>query len=75
MAGQALDVDRGAVDAGKGADETKQPQQAQDSGGPDRRGQGDEVDPVAAQVLGPVVGGEETAGELCDEQGGDREFE
>src|ERR1035437_8862351 len=31
-----LDVERGTVDAGEGADETKQPQQAQDPGGPNR---------------------------------------
>src|ERR1035437_163402 len=31
-----LDGARGTVDAGEGADETKQPQQAQDPGGPNR---------------------------------------
>ena len=66
---------RGAIDPGEGPDEAQQTEQAEYARLAEGRSEGDDVDPVAAQVLRPVMCGENAAEELGNEDDGDGEFD
>jgi hypothetical protein len=62
------------IDASEGSNESKQTQQPKRSGDPDRGRQGDDVDPVALQIVEPAARGEDARTEFEDEQAGQDEF-
>ena len=74
MACQALDVHRSSVKPCEGSHEPKEPKQAQDAQGTNRRHKGERVDPMAANVLTSIVRGEKAAHELDDEHGRQTRF-
>jgi hypothetical protein len=67
-------VQPGSIGAGEGSNESKQPKEPKRPGDPDRGREGDDVDPVALQVVEPAARGENARPEFEDEEAGEDEL-
>ncbi len=75
MSSQAVQVHRRPIDAGEGSNESKQPQEPKHPGDSDWGREGDDVDPVAAQVGRPTSSRQDSTSEFDHEDAGQAELD